>query len=83
MQGVGYRFFVVQQARGLNLAGWTRNLEDGAVEVQAWGEPSALALMECALREGPPHSRVAAVTTVTPSGALLERRGFTIEHDGY
>ena len=42
VQGVGFRYFVCRQARGLNLSGWVRNRPDGKVEVLAEGEQSEL-----------------------------------------
>ncbi len=56
---VGFRYFVVGQARVLGVTGWVRNLNNGeAVEVVAEGTPEALRRLEAALREGPPHARV-------------------------
>jgi len=47
----------------LGLAGWVRNLPDGAVEALAQGEPQQLENFEAALRTGPPHARVERVDT--------------------
>ncbi|HJU74858.1 MAG TPA: acylphosphatase [Gemmatimonadaceae bacterium] len=62
VQGVGFRWFVREQARALDLAGWVRNLPSGAVELVAAGPPGALDKLERALREGPPGARVERVT---------------------
>ena len=37
VQGVGFRYFVRQEARALNVSGWVKNLNDGSVmmEIQA------------------------------------------------
>lgn len=61
VQGVGFRFFVLRQARLVGLAGTVRNLPDGAVEVLAWGGDAALTSLRAALGEGPGHARVDAV----------------------
>jgi acylphosphatase len=37
VQGVGFRFYVRNQAESLNLTGWVRNKPDGTVELQAFG----------------------------------------------
>jgi len=70
VQGVGYRFWAVETARRLGLAGWVRNCRDGAVEVMAIGYPAALEALVEACRQGP---RAAVV-------ASLER--YTAEDDG-
>jgi acylphosphatase len=81
VQGVGFRYFVLQNARALGLVGWTANRADGAVEVHACGSPSVLLALEAVLRDGPPHSAVLRVTPVPPSEALEKKGTFTIEYD--
>lgn len=61
VQGVGFRWFVVRQSQRLGLAGWTRNLPDGCVEVVAGGAPSLLDALARELAVGPAHARVESV----------------------
>ncbi len=81
VQGVGFRYFVAHHARILGVRGWARNLTDGSVEVQARGSSDALAALEQALAEGPPHSRVERLIALTPSGSLERASSFTIESE--
>lgn len=37
VQGVGFRYYAVQKARQLGLAGWVRNCYDGSVEMEVEG----------------------------------------------
>jgi len=53
VQGVGFRFFVLQQAWALGLSGWVRNLSAGTVEVLAEGNMASLQELLVALRQGP------------------------------
>ena len=61
VQGVGFRYYVRERARSLRLAGWVRNLPDGAVEVLARGERDALERLRSAILAGPPGARVTTV----------------------
>jgi acylphosphatase len=70
VQGVGFRYFVQQQATALGLAGWTRNLDDGRVEVYAIGTPDQLNRLAAALHNGP---RMADVRSVEESDATVEK----------
>jgi acylphosphatase len=62
VQGVGFRYFVTDQARALGLAGWVRNRDDGCtVEAVAEGPEDRLRDFEARLREGPRFARVEAL----------------------
>ncbi len=61
VQGVGFRWYVREQARALELAGWVRNEPDGAVVVVASGEAAALDTLERQLHIGPGHTSVTNV----------------------
>lgn len=39
VQGVGFRYYVREQAWGLGIAGWVRNEFDGTVTGEAAGDP--------------------------------------------
>jgi acylphosphatase len=58
VQGVGFRYFVRNQAARLGIHGYTRNLDDGRVEVYAMGAPEKLTNLSMALHHGPRLSRV-------------------------
>jgi acylphosphatase len=67
VQGVGFRWFVMDIARELGLAGWVRNRPDGVVEIAAAGKPEAVAKLEAAVSRGP---RGATVEEVRMLGAV-------------
>ena len=58
VQGVGFRFFVVRQARAIGVTGWVRNRGDGAVQVVAEGRRSDLLALLTGLRVGPSEAEV-------------------------
>jgi acylphosphatase len=58
VQGVGYRAFVVDEARRLGLRGWVRNRGDGSVEAVISGDDAAIAPMIAACQRGPRFSVV-------------------------
>lgn len=61
VQGVGFRFATVHEARALGLTGCVRNLADGSVEVQAEGERSRLQMLVAWSHQGPRAARVTKV----------------------
>lgn len=61
VQGVGFRAFTVEEARSLSLTGWVKNLHDGTVELEAQGEPDAVAALAAWCRHGPPSAKVTDV----------------------
>lgn len=63
VQGVGFRWFVREQARARALAGFVQNTTDGSVVVEARGTAERLQALEAALRNGPPGARVEEVRT--------------------
>lgn len=62
VQGVGYRFSMVGEARRLGLAGWVRNRHDGSVEAHIEGEAGRCAALEAWARRGPMSARVDGIT---------------------
>jgi acylphosphatase len=64
VQGVGFRWFVREQARGLGVAGVVRNDPDGSVLVDVVGTAAQLTQLEDALHRGPRGSRVDALEIV-------------------
>ncbi|MFZ5426308.1 MAG: acylphosphatase [Thermodesulfobacteriota bacterium] len=63
VQGVFFRGFVQEQARGLGVTGFARNLPDGRVEVLAQGPDHALEQLRSRLAQGPMLARVDSVDT--------------------
>jgi acylphosphatase len=63
VQGVGFRIYVLIEARRLGLRGSVQNRPDGSVYVVAQGPRPALERLLSALRSGPPGARVERVAT--------------------
>lgn len=61
VQGVGYRHWMVTQARALGLNGWVRNRADGSVEALVEGPEPAVEELLRACRGGP---RLAVVDSI-------------------
>jgi acylphosphatase len=73
VQGVGFRYFIYQRARDLNLAGHVRNLPDRTVEVAAQGPEKDLEALLAFLRSGPEGAVVEKVelTWLEPSDGII------------
>lgn len=77
VQGVGFRFYVLEAAEAEGVSGWVRNLPDGRVEALVEGDPESVDRVEARIRRGPPAARVAEVETneEVPTGRVT---GFRI-----
>ena len=53
VQGVGFRYFVMQKADMLNIAGFVKNQYDGSVYVEAEGESEQLEQFISICKQGP------------------------------
>jgi acylphosphatase len=58
VQGVGYRYFAMEQAREIGVFGWVRNLPDGSVGFHVEGPTVAVDDMLERLRQGPMSGHV-------------------------
>ncbi len=78
VQGVGFRWSAIRQAKTLRLRGTVANRADGSVEVIAEGASKELALFIAWLEKGPPGSHVSRVDLewIAPTGSYEE---FTVE----
>ena len=79
VQGVGFRYSTLHQARRLGLSGYVRNLWDGTVEVVAEGRQDRLQQLESWLHRGPPGAIVRRVDSrYTPFQGVY--RSFGVEY---
>ena len=61
VQGVGFRYWTIDQAAALGLRGWVRNRVDGAVEAVFAGPGEAVAEMVRRCHDGPTFAHVKRV----------------------
>ncbi len=79
VQGVGFRWYVLQAARALGLSGEVRNRTDGAVVIEVEGARDALERLLETAREGPEMATVGQVHVSWSEGAA-QFRDFRIGH---
>ena len=70
VQGVGYRWAMVEQACRLGLCGWVRNRRDGSVEAMVAGPPDTVDLLVAWARQGPRSAVVSALDVFTDEGTF-------------
>ncbi len=63
VQGVGFRFFVQQNALELGLCGWVRNMEDGSVTMEVQGQAEAVEALWNRIWQGNGYIRVSGLVT--------------------
>ena len=62
VQGVGYRDWMVTQARSMGLSGWVRNRADGSVAALVAGDTPVVEEMLRQCRRGPRMAMVVSIT---------------------
>lgn len=80
VQGVGFRWFALNQAQAMGVRGWVANTADGAVEVVGLATPETLDRFEALLAKGPTASRVTRITTEDVPHNAVESKSFIIRH---
>ncbi len=79
VQGVGYRYFVKEKVKSLDIFGYVKNLEDGTVEVLAQGREENLQKLIEELKRGPFLARVDKLDIVFKK-PIHRFNGFKIIH---
>ncbi len=79
VQGVNYRWFVMEHARELGVNGWVKNLPDGRVEAELEGKKDAVNALLDAMKIGPRAAHVTGVTVV-PLAYDGSNKGFQVRH---
>ncbi|UCE28171.1 MAG: acylphosphatase [Candidatus Coatesbacteria bacterium] len=58
VQGVGFRYYVIEKTRGYNITGYVKNLRDGRVKAVIEGPLSEVQAVGTIVKLGPPYARV-------------------------
>lgn len=69
VQGVGFRYFVKEEAIRLTLQGYVKNLPDGKVRILVHGEENTVEKFLQLCKEGPPASRVESLEERSPESS--------------
>ena len=77
VQGVGFRYFIKQNADALGIRGYVRNQDDGSVFIYAVGDPLSMVRMAGAIHTGPHQSEVRTVEE--KEAAIQKFSSFRIE----
>ena len=70
VQGVGYRWSMVEEARRLGVRGGVRNRRDGSVEAIVAGPQKAIDQIIDWARKGPPSAAVTRVDVLAGEGSF-------------
>lgn len=62
VQGVGFRYYILQKAQEMRLRGYTQNLPNGEVEAVVEGDKLFIEDLHRAMHRGPTKAKVKEVT---------------------
>jgi acylphosphatase len=79
VQGVGFRYTVKDLARGFDVCGSVKNLDDGSVELQVMGEADEVDAFLCEIIEESAMARNIRQHSISEIPPLKDCRGFHIE----
>lgn len=77
VQGVGFRWFIKEQAALSGITGWAKNTDDGSVEVVFAGKKGNIENMVAICKKGPQLAKIKSVTVSWEKGGE-EYEGFVI-----
>lgn len=70
VQGVGFRYRFMEEARYLDVTGWVRNRRGGSVEAMIAGTPEAVEALIAWARRGPAAASVERVDVALAEGTF-------------
>ncbi len=73
VQGVFYRDWFVEQARGIGVTGWVRNRADGSVEAVVSGSSEMIEAIVAKAHQGSPAARVEGVVVNEVPEGIFDR----------
>ena len=79
VQGVGFRYTVKDLARGFDVCGFVKNIDDGSVELQVMGEADELDAFLCEIIDESAMARNIRQHRMAEIPLLKDCRGFRIE----
>jgi acylphosphatase len=80
VQGVGFRWFVLNLAQSLGVRGWVRNAEDGSVEVVGLAGAATIDQLDAKLSVGPPGARILQIHRSDVPHEIVDGKSFRIKH---
>jgi acylphosphatase len=80
VQGVGFRWTVRHIAKGFDVIGWVRNLQDGRVELQVTGEESEVRAFLHTIKQSELASLIRGASEIALQSPVAAR-GFEIRNE--
>jgi acylphosphatase len=79
VQGVGFRWYVLNRAQAMGVRGWVRNLSGGAVEVVGLASGQTIEAFDAVVAAGPPGAHVTRVIREEIPHDSVDDKSFVIK----